>query len=144
MSLTDIEAEKLNNSSPVDQKVSTGTEIKANQDGLVVNTAIDSNQPLTIAFPVTADATGGLAITIPYAMTIYDVIVVATVANGSGTLTLKNGATAITDAIACVTDKAVARAGTIDNAVSSITTATTMTVVSAGAGDRGIVYITGI
>ena len=136
MAIDSVEADILNNSTPDNQKVEIGTEIKANQD-------LNTYQPVILTVPVVADATGGLAVTIPYAMTIYDVTVVCTVTNGAGTLKLVNGVTDITDAMVCAVDTTVVRAGTIDDSVSAITTATTMTVVANGAADRGIVYIMG-
>lgn len=49
-----------------------------------------------------------------------DVTVIKSAAGAGNTLTVKNGATAITDAIAAAVDKAVTRAGTIDQAHSVI------------------------
>ena len=98
--------------------------------------------PIVVKKAVTADATGELAITIPYDMEVIDVIVQCTAANGSGSLQLKNG-TAVTDAIACTTDKAIARAGSIDDAYSTLLTTDTVTVDANGASDRGIMWIIG-
>lgn len=100
--------------------------------------------PVVLKYAVTADATSALSITVPYDMEIYDVVVVCTTANASGTLTLRSGTNAITDAITCAVDKAVDRAATIDDAYASITTSTSLNVISNGAADRGILYIHGI
>jgi tRNA A37 threonylcarbamoyladenosine synthetase subunit TsaC/SUA5/YrdC len=93
---------------------------------------------------ITADATGGLAVSdIPVGAKIIDVHVVCTSANGSGTMTVKTGATvpaAITDAIDCTTDKAIDRAATIDDAY-NVVGADGVKVFSNGADDRGDVYI---
>lgn len=99
--------------------------------------------PVIVKKAVTADATGELSITIPYDMEVVDVIVQCTAANASGSLTLKKGGTAVTDAIACVTDKVIARAGTIDDAYSTLYTTSTVTVDANGANDRGIMWIIG-
>lgn len=99
--------------------------------------------PVIVKKAVTADATGELSITIPYDMEVVDVIVQCTAGNASGTLTLKNGGNAVTNAIACVTDKVIARAGTIDDAYSTLYTTSTVTVDANGANDRGIMWIIG-
>ena len=64
-------------------------------------------------------------------------------ANSNGTLTLKNGTNAISDAIICAVDKTITRAGTIDDSVSTLYTTSTVTVDAAGANDRGIMWIIG-
>lgn len=115
------------------QKAGLGTEV-----GLLGNYS-----PCIITFAVTADATLGLAIPIPFAFEILDVIVQCRASNGSGSLLLKKASTAITDAIACVTDKAIARAGTIDDAQATLSTTDVLTVTANGAGDKGLVTIIG-
>lgn len=45
MTISTIEADKLDNSSPVDQDIQTGTEIKANQDNI---TAIMAGQSIVL------------------------------------------------------------------------------------------------
>lgn len=100
--------------------------------------------PWVIEVPVTADATGGLTVTVPYDLKIFEVIVQCTSANASGTLTLRNGTTAITDAIVCAVDKVIVRAGTLDDAETTITTSESINVIANGAADRGIMYIVGL
>lgn len=99
--------------------------------------------PAVIRKVVDADATSGLAITIPYDMYIIDVIVQCNATNASGTLQIQNGGEAVTDAIACDTNHAVDRADSVDDAHADLLTTDTITVVSNGAADRGTVYITG-
>ena len=54
------------------------------------------------------------------AIEVVDVIVIKTGAGAGNTIQIKNGATAISDAIAAAVDKAVTRAGSIDRAQSTI------------------------
>ena len=85
---------------------------------------------------VTANATAEKAIPIPFACVVIDVIVEARATEGNGTLTLKKGSTAGTDAIACAVDTAIARAATINDAVSTFAEGDTVTVDAANAVDR--------
>jgi len=61
MTISTIEADKLDNSSPVDQDIQTGTEIKANQDNIKANqdniTAIMAGQ--SIALPTSDPGVAG-------------------------------------------------------------------------------------
>lgn len=86
---------------------------------------------------------GNIEVDIPVGAEILDVVVICTKANGSGTVTLETNAdtpVAITDAIACVTDKAVARAGTIDDAYNVVTEDGVIAVPHA-VGDSGDVFV---
>jgi len=134
MSLSTTEKDILNNSNPVNQKISLGDE--------VYNNSVYS--PVVLSAAITADATGGLSIDVPFNMTIYDVVVVATAASGSGTVTLRSSTNAISDAIACAVDTTVARAGTLDDTYTAVTSATSLNVITNGANDRGLVYVYGI
>lgn len=136
MALSADQASEVDNSSPTAQKVALGTEMKRVGDVQVYN-------PIAVSFAVTADATSGLSIAIPYDMLIIDVIVECTTANASGTLTLRKSTTAITDAIVCAVDKVITRAGTIDDAQSTILTTDSINVISNGAADRGKITIIG-
>jgi len=97
----------------------------------------------TVKKSITATAVAGLDVDIPVGAKIIDVHVVCTSTNGSGTVTVKTGATVpadITDAIACDTDKAIDRAVTIDDAY-NVVGADGVKVFTNGAADRGDVYI---
>jgi hypothetical protein len=121
--------DKLDESTDIDnQKNMIGTLIKGS--------------PCVVKVVISADATGEKAVTIPYDMEVIDVVIRCTAASGGGTLTLKNG-TAVTDAIACATDKAVTRAGSIDPAYSTLYTYSSVTVDAGQAADRGVVWIIG-
>ena len=98
---------------------------------------VDNNGLFYIYKVVPAASHAGIAITIPFACQIEDAIVQCTVASGTGTITVKNGSTAITDAMVCAEDKVIVRAGTIDNSVNSITTSTVLTAITHATGDAG-------
>ena len=99
--------------------------------------------PVVVKVVIDTDYTGEKSVTIPYDMEVIDVVVQCTGANGNGTLTLKNGGTAVTDAIICAVDKTITRAGTIDDSVSTLYTTSAVTVDAHGANDRGIMWIIG-
>lgn len=114
---------------PDDQAARLGTLIKGS--------------PIVVKKAITADATGEVSVTIPYDMEVVDIVVQCTAANASGTLTLKRGGTAVSDAIICAVDKVITRAGTIDDSVSTLLTTSTVTIDANGASDRGIMWIIG-
>jgi len=130
--LTEVQGERLNNDTdPTNQAVSAGTELyHASKYGLYY-----------LFCSVEADATGEKAVNVPFACEIMDVIVQARATSGSGTLTLKAGANAITDAIVCAVDTTITRAGTIDDAYSTLASGATVTVNANGANDRGYMTI---
>jgi len=125
------------------QKTAVGTEIARMGNLIDIESAISAYQPLMLNFNVTADASSGLAITIPYSMYITDVIVQCRATVENGTIKLTNGGTDITDTIACATDKALDHAASIDNSKALIDTTTVMKAVSSGATVRGLVSIIG-
>lgn len=90
---------------------------------------------------ITADATGEKAVPIPFACEVIDVIVQARATSESGTATLKKGSNAITDAIVMAVDTTITRAGTINDAYSTLAEGDTVTVDAHGANDRGLVTI---
>lgn len=128
MSITDLEA--LDKALPINQKVQIS----------------DLIQKILFTIPVTiaADATGGQTVTVPYDLKVIEIIVQCTAANGSGTLTLRQGTTAISDAMICAVDKVIVRAGTLDDDETTITTSESINVIANGASDRGIMYIIGL
>lgn len=99
--------------------------------------------PVVVKVVIDADYTGEKSVTIPYDMEVIDVVVQCTAANSDGTLTLKNGTNAISDAIICAVDKTITRAAAIDDAYSTLYTTSTVTVDAAGADDRDIMWIIG-
>jgi hypothetical protein len=126
-----IEEGELNRMSPDAQSAQLGTELKYESDYGIY----------ALYCSVTADATSEKAITIPFACEVLDVIVQCRAANSGGTMTLKKGSTAITDAIICAVDKVITRAGTIDDAQSTLAAGDTVTVDANGASDRGLVTV---
>ena len=77
---------------------------------------------------------------------VVDVIVRKDAAGAGNTITVKNTATAITDAIVFATDKAVTRAGTIDTASNVIAAGGTLRVTATRAAGTvaGLVTVVGI
>lgn len=129
--LTASEAAIIDNSTPDNEKVAFGTKIRsAEQYGLAV-----------LSQAITADATGALSITVPFACRVIDVIVTATAASGSGTVTLRTSTTAISDAIVCAVDTTVVRAGTLDDAYTTLAAGDNLNVITNGAADRGVVDV---
>ena len=130
----------VNSMSNVYDKIDKGTQ--PNLQAAALGTLIKGS-PIIVKKAITADATGEVSVTIPYDMEVVDIVVQCTAANSGGTLTLKNGSTAISNAIICAVDTTITRAGTIDDSVSSLTTSSTVTIDANGAADRGIMWIIG-
>ena len=76
--------------------------------------------------------------TLTRAVTFYDFTVFATGAQGGGTITLQNAGVAISDALACASDKAVDRAATFDDAQISANAGVVVTFAAAGAATAGV------
>lgn len=132
--ITSTEAEKINNESPTFQEVALGDKLSE----------LSTGTPIFIDVAITADATSGQSVTIPYNFVLRDVIVQCTAANASGTATVRSGANAISDAIVMAVDTVITRAGTLDDTYTTITTSDSINVITNGAGDRGIVTLVGI
>lgn len=91
---------------------------------------------VTLLYRITASAlTGDVDVTVAEKIRVLDVWCVATAAGGaSDTIIVKNGTTAITDAMDLnVSDKVIARAGTIDDAAHEIDADGTLRVSGASA-----------
>lgn len=133
---TSDQAIRINKMSPAAERDGLGDEVKRLGD-------TGAFQGITLVCNVVADATGGKAVPIPYAMEVLDVCTQCRAANANGTMKIKKGASDITDAMICAVDKVVTRAGTIDDAQSTLAAGDTVTVVAAQAGDRGLITIFG-
>ena len=90
---------------------------------------------------ITADATAGKAIIVPYACEVIDVIAQARATNASGTATVRKATSAISDAVAMATNNAIDRATTINDANSQLVAGDNLNVITNGAADRGLVTI---
>lgn len=102
-------------------------------DGRRVANVADANIvggiPVVHIVAIADGATGDTDVTLTHKTEVIDVVVVKTVAAGgaSDTITVKNGATAITNAIDInIADKTIARAGTVDDASFDIAAAGTL------------------
>ena len=96
---------------------------------------------LVVRFTITGDATGGDNYTMTRPADVLDTTVTATATSGGGTVTVGKGASAITNAIACATNNAVVRAGTIATANASLAVGDSLRVTTSNAADRGIVTV---
>lgn len=107
----------------------------------------DNNEHLAsglvvVPVAITADATGGKTFTAPMSMVIIGVDAYCTEANASGTAKLRRGTTDISGA--AVMAVANTKTGTtIVNAQKAVTKGEELNVITNGAADRGILYITG-
>ncbi len=92
---------------------------------------------------ITSDATGGngQAVSIPFPCEVIDVIVQARATSVGGTATLKKGSNAISDAIVMAVDTTITRAGTINDAYSTLAEGDAVSVDCANNTDRGLVTI---
>jgi hypothetical protein len=131
--LTAAKADKIDRINPDTQDAGLGTEVKI----------LGDYAPVIITYncPGAAHVAAGLPITVPFGFEILDVIIQARASNGSGTYQIRKGTTAITNAIACDTDKAIARAASIDDAYSTIAVGDDLNVKANGTGDIGLVTI---
>ncbi len=130
--LTATQADILDKMEPESQQVALGAQVKELGDngifGLVASITTDAS--------VTAKT-----ITVPFACEVIDVVVQARATSGGGTATVRKVTTAITNAIAMATDLAITRAGTIDDAQSTLAAGDNLNVITNGAADRGLVTV---
>jgi hypothetical protein len=97
---------------------------------------------LRVTSKAVLNAVTGVAIAVPQGATIVDAHVICTTSVGSGSMQVKDGdSNAVTDAMACTTANALARAATMVPAYQVVTDAGIIVVSNANA-DRGTVYIT--
>lgn len=131
------------------EMIAVETELKV-LDGDNLNTLANAN--VVGGIPVVhqvniADSAGNTDVVLTYKTRITDVRVVKTTGAGSSgdTLTVKNGSTAITDAMDLnVADKTVVRAATIDDAQHEIAAGGTLRLTAAKAGNVAcIAYVYG-
>jgi hypothetical protein len=129
MALSDIQREELNKGSiPVLQKTQIGDAVY--------------KAPVYISAEVAADASStAVSFTIPFACEIVDVIVQARATSGSGTATVRKVTTAITDAIVMAVDTTIVRAGTINDAQSTLAAGDNVNVITNGGTDRGLITL---
>jgi len=123
-----------------------GYQIQKHAQSLAVDPYVKVPFKIVYELPTATDASSGVNIydgNFPFGAYITNVTVICTKTVGSGTITLSDGTTDITDAIACATDKAVDYAATIDDASYQLEKNDTLTITSNGATDAGVVIIEG-
>lgn len=155
-----VSAEFDSNGDIVFKKKSDGTELlKFTATGIqsstpvkpanVASAQVTPGTPVVYRIDVADAVTGDVDVVLTYRTRVLDVLVIKTGTDGaSGNLiTVKNGANAITDAIDMdVTDKAVKRSATIDDAYHEIAAAGTLRVTRTKAGGNAAceVYVHGV
>ena len=97
------------------------------------------NNTVNVVVTIDTDASSGITVTIPRAMTVVDVITQATATSGGGTVTLNPDIPSGAQTMA--TDLAIVRAAEIDDSVASLDAGDTITFTTNGAADRGIVTL---
>jgi len=110
---------------------------------------LNKYSPVIVKYDITADATGGVTmLTAPFAMQILDFTVLAQATSASGTVTPRKATNAMCTAITMATDGSVARmtaGAVVANAARLILAkGDTVTLVTNGANDRGIVTLIGV
>jgi hypothetical protein len=128
--LRDGEAEALSNSSPAAQNAELGHRLQELQD----------SSPYVQKVAVAADATGGQAVQAEVSGEVIDVWAVCTVANASGTLTLRRSTDAISSAITCAVQDVLSRSTSLVQGQKAVTRGEALNVKANGAADRGILY----
>lgn len=122
-----------------------GTSVAVNAAANVIGSI-----PVIHRITVPAGVTGDVDVVLTHKTMVLDAYLIKTTAagGGAGTITIKNGATAITDAMSIdINDKAIARAATIDDASQAIAAAGTLRVTrtrSASTDESCIVVVTGV
>lgn len=145
--LSEKQAQKINDDSPLNQLVSLGNVIRnAEQDieSIQEDMGSESDQitPILGVDLTVADASAGISVLTdaPFSFRIVDVVAEARAASASGTVKLTDGDdNDITDAITFAVDKAIDRAATIDDAYSTIAAGGSVKAVTHGADDAGLV-----
>lgn len=90
-----------------------------------------------------AHGTAGLAFTLAQTMRVVHMFVRCTAASSNGTLQLRVGTTAISDAVICAVDKTITAAGTLDPAQTTLTAGTEYNIKANATGDKGVVTLLG-
>lgn len=97
------------------------------------------NNTVNVVVTIDTDATSGITVTIPRAMTVIDVITQANATSGSGSVTLSPDITSGAQTMA--TNLAIVRAAEIDDALATLAAGDTITFTTNGAADRGQVTL---
>jgi hypothetical protein len=128
----------------------TSEALFAEEGSLITKLVVAEQEDLTygeVIFPcvVGADASAGINFTVPFDMVITNIEAQCTVANASGTLTLRRLTTALSGAAVCAVDATVTPT-TLVTALTALTKGETLNVISIGgtaAATRGILNVKG-
>lgn len=100
--------------------------------------------PVCIKKAVTADATGGLVIDVPFSFEISHVVVQSDATVSNATAKLTDGTNDITNAVVCATLDGCIYNATIDVTYRNVSKGGVLKVVTANAADRATLYIYGV
>lgn len=118
------------------QNAQVGERLKDAVERIAVNESavseVQSNELVQLTKEITTGTTTIQTVVVPFDIEILDVVVQARGASTNGTMKLQDGTTDITNAIICAVDKVITRAGTIDDAKSTIVAGATLGVICAG------------
>lgn len=108
-----------------------------------MSAAVEAKYRSSDVFVIDVDTEAATAVVFssdaPAKFRVIDVLVIALATAGSGTVKITDGTSDITDAIVAATDKAVTRAGTIDDAKNEISAGGSLSVVVANAADARVI-----
>ncbi len=140
--LSGLDVVAINNLGPECKEADLGTEIISTQKRVGMESDVIS-PILGFEYDIVADASAGVTIlaSAPFALKVVDVIVESRATSASGTVKLTNGTNDITNAIVCAVDKTVGRAGTIDDAYSTIAQGGVLAIAVNSSTDRGLVTV---
>jgi hypothetical protein len=142
--LTAEQAVGIDSSAPAHQLYGTGRKLKdAQERAVALEAAQQSYTPVELQILVTADATAGKPLTVPFAMEVDLMMVEARATVTSGKITLKKGTTAMTEAVACETDTTRVAASAMVAAQEVLAKGDVINAVASGSTVRGKVTILG-
>lgn len=133
MLITTEDGERINRMDAVTQKTQLGSKLSS----LSIASAV------SLPVEIIADATAGQLVTIPFAMRVTGYSAESHAASVGGTVTLRKSTAAIGDAVIMAVDNAVTASATIDRTVATLDPGDVVDVITANAGDLGLVLIEG-
>ena len=146
--LTSEEVKHYQQICPGVQENQIGARIKDAVERIAVNEAVIVvalvNGLVQITFEITIGSVSIQKVTVPFNIEVLDMVIQARGASTNGTMKLNDGTDDITDAVVCAVDKALGRAGTIDDSKASIAAGADLGIICAGdtvANTKGLITI---
>ena len=141
MAYTDKEKNALNNMCPVASETLLGNVLDDVHDRIDAIEEVNDYGIYGIVKAITADATGGVTVAVPFDCRVVDVIAESSFTLENATVKLVNGTTDVTNAIDIDTINVVSRAGTIDAAAAEFDKGDNFKLVTVGATAKAVVTI---